>query len=49
MHYYDAKGILIARAHRYLRPNGTLGGSGLPDPKWLRLSDRIIAFRDKPY
>jgi hypothetical protein len=23
----------LARAHRYLRPDGTLGASGLPDPK----------------
>src|SRR6266481_4034353 len=23
----------VARAHRYLRPDGTLGASGLPDPK----------------
>jgi hypothetical protein len=25
----------IALAHRYLRPDGTLGASGLPDPKWI--------------
>ncbi len=23
----------VARAHRYLRPDGTIGASGLPDPK----------------
>jgi hypothetical protein len=23
----------LARAHRYLRPDGTIGASGLPDPK----------------
>lgn len=23
----------LARAHRYLKPDGTLGGSGRPDPK----------------
>lgn len=23
----------VAVVHRYLRPDGTLGGSGLPDPK----------------
>jgi len=23
----------VARAHRYLKPDGTLGGSGKPDPK----------------
>lgn len=25
--------VKIATAHRYLRPDGSLGGSGLPDPK----------------
>lgn len=28
-------GTLVARAHRYLRSDGSLGGSGRPDPKWL--------------
>ena len=23
----------VARAHRYLRPDGTIGASGMPDPK----------------
>src|SRR3954447_15727120 len=32
----------IAVCHRYLRPNGTLGASGLPDPKWLRDGNRIL-------
>jgi hypothetical protein len=27
----------VARAHRYLRPNGTLGASGKPDPKTVRI------------
>jgi hypothetical protein len=30
---YVAGGVEIARAHRYLRPDGTLGASGKPDPK----------------
>ncbi len=34
--YYD-KGTRIARAHRYLRPDGTLGGWGRPDPKQVLL------------
>lgn len=25
----------IAQAHRFLLKDGTLGGSGLPDPKWV--------------
>jgi hypothetical protein len=35
----------VARAHRYLRPDGTIGASGLPDPKRVFLNDvlyRII-------
>jgi hypothetical protein len=31
--YYDAAGNEIARAHQYLRADGTIGASGLPDPK----------------
>lgn len=33
--YLDADGERIAVIHRYLRPDGTLGGSGRPDPKML--------------
>ena len=31
----DRDGQKIAKVHRYLRPDGTLGGSGRPDPKAL--------------
>src|SRR5688500_7050471 len=31
--YRDADGRSVAVCHRYLRPDGTLGGSGMPDPK----------------
>ncbi len=34
--YTDASGMLIVVVHQYLRPDGTLGASGLPDPKRLR-------------
>ena len=30
---YRWKSEEIARAHRYLRPDGEIGGSGMPDPK----------------
>jgi hypothetical protein len=30
-----ATGERLAKAHRYLRPDGTLGGGGLPDPKYV--------------
>jgi hypothetical protein len=35
--YLESSGRAVAIAHRYLRPDGTIGGSGLrrPDPKWL--------------
>ena len=31
--YWDKNGTQFASAHRYLRPDGTLGASGKPDPK----------------
>jgi hypothetical protein len=33
--YRDPDGEEVARVHQYLRPDGTLGGSGRPDPKRL--------------
>jgi len=33
--YFDAEDLEVARVHQYLRPDGTLGGSGRPDPKRL--------------
>ncbi len=33
LRYLDATGTTIAYVHQFLRPDGTLGGSGLPDPK----------------
>jgi len=33
--YRRATGHKIAKVHRYLRPDGTIGGSGKPDPKVL--------------
>jgi hypothetical protein len=33
--YRDANGNEVARVHQYLRPDGTVAGSGLPDPKRL--------------
>lgn len=31
--YLDRNGKKLAMAHQYLRPDGTLGASGKPDPK----------------
>ena len=39
--YRDHDGNELARAHRYLKPDGTLGGSGRPDPKRL-LQDGVL-------
>jgi hypothetical protein len=33
--YFDAKGDEVAMIHQYLKPDGTLGASGRPDPKRL--------------
>jgi hypothetical protein len=31
--YWDANGNEVARVHQYVKPDGTLGASGLPDPR----------------
>lgn len=41
--YRDRGDNEVARAHQYLRPDGTLGGSGRPDPK--RLFEDGILYR----
>lgn len=33
--YYDQNNNEVARVHQYVKPDGTLGGSGMPDPKRL--------------
>jgi hypothetical protein len=33
--YHDSKGKKLAIVHQYLKPDGKLGASGLPDPKLL--------------
>lgn len=33
--YRDGAGFEIARIHQYVRPDGSMGASGLPDPKRL--------------
>ncbi len=32
----------VALVHEYRRPDGSLGGSGLPDPKRLIVGDEIL-------
>lgn len=43
--YYDKEDNEIARVHQYKRPDGTLGGTGRPDPKRLILEDVIYFTR----
>lgn len=40
--YFNLGGQWVVEVHQYWRPNGTLGGSGNPDPKRLRIADTII-------
>ena len=35
--YFDPQGVKVALIHQYLRPDGSLGASGRPDPKKLLL------------
>jgi hypothetical protein len=34
--YYGPEGNIVAEAHRYLRPDGSIGLSGKPDPKVVK-------------
>jgi hypothetical protein len=43
--YYDQDNHPVAIVHQYLRPDGTIGASGLPDPKRIFLGRRIISVR----
>ena len=33
--YVNSSGERVAAVHQYVRPDGALGGSGMPDPKRL--------------
>ncbi len=33
--YTNQRGLVVALAHQYLKPDGTIGASGRPDPKHL--------------
>lgn len=45
--YCEKKGKPVAIVHQYLRPDGTIGASGLPDPKRLFFKDRIVSVRTR--
>jgi hypothetical protein len=43
--YVNDSDELIVEIHQYLRPDGTLGASGKPDPKRLRIGNILYAVR----
>jgi len=45
--YLDA-GLEVARVHQYLRTDGTLGASGLPDPKAVLENGILYRIRKPP-
>lgn len=45
--YWDSQGNPVAMVHQYLRPDGTIGASGKPDPKWVVVDDKVMAMRAK--
>jgi len=40
--YSDQAGHWVVVVHQYVRPNGTIGGSGRPDPKRLRIVNTVF-------
>jgi hypothetical protein len=43
--YRDANGNEVARVHQYLRPDGTIGASGRPDPKRLMVNGIVYIYQ----
>lgn len=48
VYYYSPDNEFLAVVHQYMRPDGTIGGSGLPDPKRIYINGRILAVRSRP-
>ena len=46
LRYFDGNGIRIAVVHQIRNPDGTIGASGKPDPKYLQLEDEILRVDD---
>ena len=40
--YFDLQMQRVALVHEYRKPDGSLGGSGRPDPKRILLDDEIL-------
>lgn len=46
---YRSGGLEVAKAHRYLRRDGTIGASGKPDPKSFFDGDTLFLLdREEP-
>jgi hypothetical protein len=43
--YLDSQGRQVAIVHQYLRKDGSIGGSGRPDPKKLFYQGNLYALR----
>ena len=46
--YLDAANQEVARVHQYIRPQGHVGASGLPDPKRLFENGILYRLRKRP-
>ena len=46
LHYIELRtGIKVAEVHQYVLPDGTIGASGMPDPKLLVYDGTLYAVR----
>jgi|SRR5271157_868914 len=45
--YLDDRDNEVARVHQYVRPDGTIGASGLPDPKRLLVGGVLYRLQKK--
>lgn len=48
VYYYDKDKKPVAIVHQYLKPDGTIGASGVPDPKRIFIDGKIFSVRSKP-
>lgn len=46
--YWESDVKPVAMIHQYLRPDGTIGGSGHPDPKILVIGKKALILRHIP-
>jgi hypothetical protein len=46
--YFDRDGRVVAIVHEYILPDGSRGGSGRPDPKWVRIGAKAYKLKDDP-